>query len=89
LAAVGGAQQVTKNAQWSAGFHLDVNKTLIMSDGASGKSDPKAMINSLPDRGCVGGSIRSDTSKETRTVDDWTLECVEPCVNNPDLLVLG
>jgi len=64
-------------------LHLDVNKTLIMSDGASGKSDPKAMINSLLTE-AVWGSIRSDTSKETRTVDDWTLECVEPCVNNPD-----
>ena len=64
-------------------LHLDVNKTLIMTDKSSGKITISSMVNSLLSE-AVWGSITPGTVKESRTVEDWKLESSEPSATNPD-----
>ena len=61
-------------------LHLDVNKTLIMTDKSSGKTTISSMVNSLLSE-AVWGSM---SAKESRTIEDWTLESSEPSATNPD-----
>lgn len=68
-------------------LHLDVNKTCIMSDKASGKDSVGTMLNSLLSE-CVWGRIAAGTTKETRTAKDWTMHSPQPCTTSqPEGLV--
>ena len=64
-------------------LNFDINKTVIISDVGAGVSFDD-MLNSLLSE-CVWGTIRTDTTKETRTAEDWILFSSVPTTSQPSI----
>jgi hypothetical protein len=64
-------------------LHFDINKTILISDAASGVST-RAMLNSLVSE-CVWGSVPAGVAKSDRKVSDWALIDATPSLHAPRL----
>jgi hypothetical protein len=62
-------------------LHLDINKTLILQDGSSGRSLEKSLHSLLSE--CVWGQYPLLTQRNERTLQDWHVISTNPSTTVP------